>query len=655
MSTMTPPPTTSAPLAGPQTQAAHPGLAALTLAAIGVVYGDIGTSPLYTIKEVFLPATGVALTAANLVGAVSAIFWALMLVVTLKYVLLVLRADNRGEGGVLALTALASQAIAHQPALKHGLLLLGVAGATLFYGDSIITPAISVLGAMEGLTVATPALTRYVLPLSLGVLVGLFLLQRHGTAAVGRWFGPVIVLWFITLAATGLWQISQTPAILAALNPLHAWDFLAHRGWGVLAAVGAIVLALTGAEALYADMGHFGRRPIQWAWCGLVLPALALNYLGQGALLMREPAAIENPFFRLFPPALVLPAVLLATVAAIIASQAVISGAYSLTRQAMQLGFLPRMAVRHTSAQAEGQIYLPAVNWLLLLGVLGVVLGFGSSTALAGAYGIAVTLTMLITTLLSWFVLRRAWAVPAPLALGATTFFLALDALLVAGCASKFFDGGWFPLVVGAVLFGLMWTWQRGRSLLAHSQQRDGLALLPFLDSLHADSLPRSSRTAVYPVADASLVPQALLHNLKHNQVLHARNLVLTVLFHPQPWVAEDQRLDLTDLGHGFWRVLLHFGFMDLPDVPRALAAAASQGLLLEALDTSYFLSRETVLPTTRKAANTAAPADDRSGPTMPATVKRLFAGMTQASGSAAAFFNLPDNAVVELGARVRI
>ena len=625
------------------THNSHPGMAALTLAAIGVVYGDIGTSPLYTIKEVFLPATGVALNAANLVGAISAIFWALMLVVTLKYVLLVLRADNRGEGGVLALTALAAQAVAKQPALQRGLLLLGVAGATLFYGDSIITPAISVLGAMEGLTVATPALTRYVLPLSLVVLVVLFVVQRHGTAAVGRWFGPVIVLWFVTLAATGLWQISREPAILAALNPLRAWDFLSQRGWGVLAAVGAVALALTGAEALYADMGHFGRRPIQWAWCGLVLPALALNDLGQGALLMREPGAIENPFFRLFPAALVLPAVLLATLAAIIASQAVISGAYSLTRQAMQLGFLPRMAVRHTSAQAEGQIYLPAVNWLLLLGVLGAVLGFGSSTALAGAYGIAVTLTMLITTLLSWFVLRRAWALPTPLALAATAFFLAVDGLLAAGCAIKFFDGGWFPLVVGAVLFGLMWTWQRGRSLLALSQRQDGLPLAPFIttlvtDSAAGDGLPRSARTAVYPVADASLVPQALLHKLKHNQVLHARNVVLTVVFHPQPWVADTQRLELHALGHGFWRVLLHFGFMDLPDVPRALAGAASQGLVLDAMETSYFLSRETVLTTANSP-----------------TGMRLFAGMSQATGSAAGFFKLPDNAVVELGARVRL
>ena len=651
---MTTAPQTSAPDAtatttATATPASRQALAAVTLAAIGVVYGDIGTSPLYTIKEVFLPATGVALTPANLIGAVSAIFWALMWVVTLKYVVLVLRADNRGEGGVLALTALAAQAVAHRPALRHALLLLGVAGATLFYGDSIITPAISVLGAMEGLIVVTPVLTPYVLPFSLVVLVGLFLVQRFGTAAVGRWFGPVILLWFVTLAATGGLQILREPAILAALNPLRAWDFLTSRGWGVLAAVGAIVLALTGAEALYADMGHFGRRPIQWAWCGLVLPALALNYLGQGALLIADPKAIENPFFRMFPEPMVLPAVLLATLAAIIASQAVISGAYSLTRQAMQLGFLPRLTVLHTSAQAEGQIYLPAVNTALLLGVLGAVLGFGSASALAGAYGIAVTLTMLITTLLTWFVVRNAWALPAPLAITATALFLALDTLLVAGCAIKFFDGGWFPLAVGGLLFLLMSTWARGRALLLDGLRRDGLALEPFINSLSHETMPRTARTAVYPVADTSMVPQALLHNLKHNQVLHARNLVLTVVFSEQPWVADAERLQIDALGHGFWRLRLFFGFMDNPDVPRALglALAAGHDLQLAPLETSYFLSRETVVPS--------AHVDADAGPSMVMARKKLFATMSQGAGSAAKFFSLPDNAVVELGARVQI
>ena len=637
-----------APLAAGSTSATTPasparqGLAAVTLAAIGVVYGDIGTSPLYTVKEVFQPATGVALNAANLVGAISAIVWALMLVVTLKYVILILRADNRGEGGVLALTALAAQAVAGRPVLRARLLLLGVAGATLFYGDSIITPAISVLGAMEGLTVLTPTLAPFVLPGSIAVLVGLFAVQRFGTAVVGRWFGPVIVGWFVTLAIAGGLQIAAQPAILAALNPLEAWRFLSGRGAHLLPALGAIVLALTGAEALYADLGHFGRKPIQWAWCGLVLPALAINYLGQGALLMADPSAIENPFFRLFPAPLLLPAVVLATLAAIIASQAVISGAFSLTRQAMQLGFLPRLAVHHTSAAAAGQIYMPGVNGALLVGVLAVTLGFGSATALAGAYGIAVTLTMLITTMLTWFVVRASWRLPAALVAPATAFFLLIDALLVAGCAVKFFDGGWFPLAVGATLLLLMSTWAHGRRRLLAGLRADGLALEPFIDSLASESLQRPDRTAIYPVADSSLVPQALLHNLKHNQVLHARNLVLTVVFEERPWVPAAERLTIKPLGHGFWRARISFGFMDLPDVPAALAAlagTAAPGLALEPLATSWFLSRETVVPGTGGAAWRG----------------RLFALMSRSAGSATQFFRLPDNAVVELGTRVQV
>ncbi len=631
--------TASLPAAG--TTAAPQGTAALTLAAIGVVYGDIGTSPLYTVKEIFLPATGVPLDAPHLVGAVSAIVWALMLVVTLKYVILVLRADHHGEGGGLALTALAAQAVAGRPRLRHGLLLLGVAGATLFYGDSIITPAISVLGAVEGLGVITPALTPWVLPASLAVLLGLFLVQRFGTAVVGRWFGPVILLWFATLALAGLVQIARTPAILAALNPLEAWQFLSGRGAHLLPALGAIVLALTGAAALYADLGHFGRKPIQWAWCGLVLPALALNYLGQGALLMDQPAAIDNPFYRLFPDSLLIPALLLATLAAIIASQAVISGAYSMTRQAMQLGFLPRLTVRHTSASAFGQIYMPGVNAALLAGVVAVVLGFGSSSSLAGAYGLAVTLTMLITTVLTWFVVRHGWGLPAAVVAPVTLFFLAVDGLLVAGCAVKLRDGGWVTLALGAVLLLLMTTWARGRARLLGALRQDGLALAPFIASLDAAALPRCERTAIYPVADASLVPQALLHNLKHNQVLHARNLVLTVQFAQRPWVPADQRLQVEVLGPGFWRAQLTFGFMDVPDVPRALATGAWAGLVGDPMATSWFLSRETVVPGTR--------------PGMAGWRQRLFAAMARRAGSAARYFRLPDNAVVELGTRVQL
>lgn len=613
----------------------------MTLGAIGVVYGDIGTSPLYTVKEVFAPHTGVPLDAQHLVGAVSVIFWALMLVVTLKYVILILRADNHGEGGGLALTALAAQAVKHRPRLHHALLLLGVFGATLFYGDSLITPAISVLGAMEGLELLTPALKPYVVPITVAILVGLFVVQRFGTAVVGRFFGPVIVLWFVVLGVTGAIHIAQQPGILAALNPLHAWTFLAERGWHLFAAVGAIVLALTGAEALYADMGHFGRKPIQLAWTGLVLPGLALNYLGQGALLMGDPAAIQNPFYRMFPDAWVLPALVLATLAAIIASQAVISGAYSMTKQAIQLGFLPRMTIRYTSAREMGQIYMPAVNWALLAGVIAAVLFFGSSSALAGAYGIAVTLTMAITTILTYFVVRQGWRLPAPLALGATIFFLLIDTLLVAGCAVKFFDGGWFPLVLGLLLFGVMSTWSRGRALLLQSIRLDGLELQPFIDGLDPRTIHRAERTAVYAVADPTTVPQALLHNLKHNQVLHERNVILTVVFHDIPWVPMSQRVAVKPLGHGFWRVTLNFGFMNTPDVPKALELTQPHGLHIPVFQTSYFLSREAVVPT--------------PGGGMANWRERLFAAMSRNAGGVAEFFRLPNNAVVELGTRVQI
>jgi KUP system potassium uptake protein len=618
------------------------GLAAATLGAIGVVYGDIGTSPLYTIKEVFGPHTGVPLDDAHLIGAVSAIFWALMVVVTLKYVVLVLRADNRGEGGAMALAALASQAVRRRARTRAAVLMLGVAGAALFYGDSVLTPAISVLGAMEGLEVIAPGLKPYVVPASAAILVLLFALQRFGTARVGALFGPIIVLWFATLAITGVLQIAQTPRIMEALNPLQAWHFLTERGAGILLAVGAIVLAITGAEALYADMGHFGRAPIRLAWLGLVFPSLALNYMGQGALLMRDPAALGNPFYRLFPETWLPAALLLATLAAIIASQAVISGAYSVTRQAILLGFLPRLSVRFTSAREAGQIYLPAVNWVLLAGVVGAVFAFGSSSALAGAYGIAVTLTMLITTVLTWFVIRESWRLPLPLALGATGFFLAIDVLLVAGCAAKLFDGGWFTLALGGLMVLVMSTGARGRALLLAGIRKEGLELDAFVRGLRLEGLPRASRTAVYPVADPLTVPQALLHNLKHNQVLHQRNVILNVEFRDVPYVDDAARITVEDLGGGFWRVRAAFGFMQAPDVPHALSLAAAKGLELPVFETSYFLSRESVVPT-----------PDNGG--MAQWRERLFAVMSRGSSGIAGFFRLPDNAVVELGTRVQI
>ena len=616
-------------------------LAALTLGAMGVVYGDIGTSPLYTMKEIFSPSTGIPLDAPHLIGAVSVIFWGLMMVVTLKYVLLILRADNRGEGGIMALTALAAQAAGSTPRKRLVLLLLGVFGAALFYGDSVITPAISVLSAVEGLEVITPVLKPYVLPICATVLVALFAMQRFGTGLVGKLFGPVIFLWFGVLTVVGISEIMQQPGILAALNPLNALEFLVAQGWHVFVAVGAIVLAFTGAEALYADMGHFGKRPIQLAWVGLVLPALAINYMGQGALLMRDPSAVENPFYRLFPSSLLVPAVVLATFATVIASQAVISGAYSMTKQAVQLGLLPRMVVHYTSAKEAGQIYIPEVNWLLLIAVLLAVVGFGSSSAMAAAYGIAVTVTMLITTLLTFFVIRNGWKYPLPLAIAATSVFLALDLLLVVSCAIKFFQGGWFPLALGLAIFIIMATWRRGRELLIESIRHNDPELLPFISALSADSVHRVSRTAVYAVANSGTVPQALMHNLKHNQVLHERNVILTVVFHEVPWIPFEERVQVQALAPGFWRVQVNYGFKNAPDIPKALELCQAQGLAINLFETSYFLSREIIVPT--------------KGSGMANWRESLFAVMSRNSGSVAGFFRLPNNCVVELGTRVQI
>jgi KUP system potassium uptake protein len=618
------------------------GTAALTLAALGVVYGDIGTSPLYTIKEIFSAGTGVPLNPDAIIGAVSIVFWMLMLVVTLKYVTLVLRASNRGEGGIMALLALASQTVAAQPVLRRRLLLMGTFGACLFYGDSVLTPAISVLSAVEGLEVVTPALKPWVLPVAIGILAGLFLVQRWGTAAMGRWFGPVIVLWFAVLAAVGISQIAQTPQILQALDPRYALAFLAARGWGLFIAMGAVVLAVTGAEALYADMGHFGKRPIRIAWTGLVLPALAINYIGQGALLLRDPTAVTNPFYLMFPAGLLLPAVAIATAATIIASQAVISGAYSLTQQAIQLGFLPRMQIVHTSAHEKGQIYMPAVNWLLLVSVVLACVGFGNSSAMASAYGIAVTATMLITTVLTYFVVRRAWHFPRWISVGATTFFIALDALLVASCSVKIVEGGWFPLVLAGAVLLVMLTWARGRELLFESLRSDQLTLGDFVSGLSAGGpLMRAPRTAVFLSSQPDIVPQALLHNMKHNCVLHERNVVLTVRFHEVPWIEARERVTVESVGPGFWRVTADFGFMDEPDIPRALALCAPHGLAIEPFTTSYFLSRETVVHTGKHV--------------MARWREHLFDAMSRNAGRAADYFRLPHNSVIELGSRVQL
>ncbi|HEY9025327.1 MAG TPA: potassium transporter Kup [Burkholderiaceae bacterium] len=619
------------------------GLAAMTLGALGVVYGDIGTSPLYTLHEIFVPVSGVGvpLDAQHIVGAVSTIFWGLMLVVTLKYVILILRADNNGEGGAMALTALAAHAAGGTPRRRTLIMLVGMFGATLFFGDSVITPAVTVMGAVEGLEVVTPALQAYIVPLSVLILVVLFSAQRFGTGAFGKAFGPILVVWFGLLAVVGALHISQAPQILYALNPLYAVEFLLDRGWHVLAALGAIVLALTGAEALYADMGHFGKTPIRLAWSALVLPALALNYMGQGALLIHDPTAIENPFFRLFPSTWVLPMVAFAAVAAVIASQAVISGAFSMTKQAIQLGFLPRMEVVYTSVKEAGQIYLPRVNWVLMVAVVCAVIGFGSVSRLTAAYGIAVTVTMLIDTVLTYFVVRYGWGFPLWIALGATGFFAVMDGLLVAACSLKFLHGGWFPLLLALAMFAIMSTWKRGRELLLESIRRDDPDLIPFITALAEDDITRTPRTAVFTVANVGTVPQALLHNLKHNQVLHETNVILTVKFHEVPWIPFADRVQVEPLARGFWRVTVNYGFKNTPDIPQALTLCRSHGLDVDEFTTSYFLSREVVVPT--------------RGDGMAHWRERLFAAMTRNAGSVVEFFRLPNNSVIELGTRVQI
>lgn len=625
----------------PKVTAHQQSLAALSLGALGVVYGDIGTSPLYTVKELFSPGHGVAVTTPDVTGAISAIVWLLILVVSLKYALIVLRAGNQGEGGALALTALASSATAHKPRLQALILMLGLFGATLFYGDSLITPAISVLGAVEGLEIITPSLEPVVIPAALMILGGLFALQRQGTKVVGRLFGPVVLLWFLLLAASGLWHIVQYPPILHALNPIYAIQFVQHQGAHLLVPLGAIVLAVTGAEALYADMGHFGPKPIRWAWSFVVLPALAINYMGQGALLLQDPAAVNNPFYNLFSADLLWPVLGLATLAAIIASQAVISGAFSMTRQAVQLGFLPRMRCLHTSAAESGQIFMPAVNVMLLIGVVAAVLIFGSSSALASAYGIAVTLTMVITTLLLIVVALLIWRLP-PIWVGLVgCVFLLLDGGLFASCAVKLLDGGYFPLALGLLLFCLMSTWRRGRSLVMQALGTDGIPLEDFVQDLDVNSLPHANRIAVYAVADSRFVPQALLHNLKHNQVLHRRNLIVNVRFAQAPWVPEQERTIIELLGKEFWRITFTYGYMEVPDMPRALAACQQYGLAVPLFETSYFLSRETIVSV--------------PGGGMARWRELLFAAMNRNASGVVEFFCLPDNAVVELGTRLQI
>lgn len=615
--------------------------AALTLAALGIVYGDIGTSPLYAVKETFASGHGIPLETETILGGISAILWALMLVVSLKYVLLIMRAHNKGEGGIMALLVLASSACRNNPRQYAAILFAGLAGAALFYGDAVLTPAISVLSAVEGLEIGTTALKPYVLPVAIGVLIVLFSFQRFGTARVGALFGPIVILWFIALGAAGIHGIVQVPLILEALNPAHGLAFVTQHGFASFVVLGAVLLAFTGAEALYADMGHFGKESIRIAWFSLVFPALALNYLGQGALLMVNPGAVENPFYLLYPQWALYPMVALATAATVIASQATISGAYSLTRQAIQLGYLPRMRVLHTSAKEAGQIYMPAVNWILLVVVLAAVIGFGSSSSLASAYGVAVTGTMLVTTFLTFFVIRKSWGYNLALSLAATGFFIVIDFAFFSSSLLKVAGGGWFPLALGAVMFMLMLTWRRGRRILAERLHSSAIPVQEFLASLFKYPPHRVPGTAVFMVADADAVPHALLHNLSHNKVLHERVVILTAVVEDVPWVPFNERIAVEPLGNGCWRVRVRFGFKNRTNVPQALALCGEHGLAFEAMETSYFLSRETLVSVT--------------GGGMAQWRERVFSTMALNASSVVEYFHLPANRVIELGTQIEI
>jgi KUP system potassium uptake protein len=616
-------------------------LATLSLAALGIVYGDIGTSPLYAVRESFLPSHGIALTVDNILGVLSLIVWSLLLIISVKYLGFILRADNRGEGGILALASLATPMGVKQSRGRPAIIALGLFGTALLYGDGAITPAISVLSAVEGLEVATPLFQPYILPITITILVLLFVVQRHGTAGIGRVFGPVTLLWFGTLAALGVAQIVQEPQVLAAMAPTHALRFLAQNGWHGFVVLGSVFLVVTGGEALYADMGHFGRRPIRLAWFLVVLPALLLNYLGQGALLVRQPDAIAHPFYRMVPAWALYPVVGIATAATVIASQALISGAFSLTMQAVQLGYLPRVTIEHTSERERGQIYIPGVNWLLMLACIGLVVGFGSSSALAAAYGVAVTTTMVITTVLFFVVTRERWNWSWPAAVGITAAFLVIDVAFWGANLVKIPHGGWFPLVLGALMYGIMATWRRGRRALTERVSSGLMPMDVFLESIARARPHRVRGTSVFMYGDPSATPPALLHNLKHNQVLHERVIFLTVETKDVPYVLPDERASHDDLGDGFHRVRLGFGFREEPDVPEGLKTLARSDLTFKHLETTYFLGRETLVPSRT--------------PAMPKVGRHLFAVMSRNERTASSFFCLPPNRVVELGAQIEL
>jgi len=615
-------------------------VAGLTLGALGVVYGDIGTSPLYALKEVFH--TGhLPVTAGNVFGVLSLIFWTITVIVSIKYVLLILRADNNGEGGLIAMLALATTAVKDRPRLRSVLMVVGMFGTAVFYGDGVITPAVTVVGAMEGLKVIAPASERFIVPLSLLVITGLFAVQRFGTAGIGRAFGPLTLTWFIVLVLLGLPHVMANPAVLEAVNPLHALRFIVQNPGVAFVMLGAAVLVVTGGEALYADLGHFGKLPIRIAWYAVVMPALVINYFGQGAPLLSNPQAIENPFYLMAPGWAQLPLLVLATVAAAVASQALISAAFSVTKQAIQLGLLPRLRIKHTSVRDTGQIYVPFVNWSLYVFIVLAVALFESSSNLTNAYGIAVTMDMTITTVMTFFVIRYGWRYPLALCVLATGFFFVIDVLFFASTALKMLRGGWFPVAIGIGMFTLMLTWKQGRAILSAHLRDEAIDLKSFLEAVFVSPPVRVTGTAVFLVGEPGLTPNAMMHNLKHNKVLHEQNLFVHVKHHEVPWIGFNKRIEIEPLGHNCWAVTLNFGFKNDPDVPEALKLLEGRGVHLEDMETSYFLSRDMVIPT--------------FGHGMAMWREKLFASMHRNAAAAADFLNLPSNRVVELGAKVEI
>ncbi|MBS0556583.1 MAG: potassium transporter Kup [Proteobacteria bacterium] len=623
-----------------QSEPTRRALAGLALGTLGVVYGDIGTSPLYTVQATF-GAQGIAPTPDNVFGVLSLVFWSLILVVSVKYAGFIMRADNKGEGGIMALTALAQRSVRNSIRARWWIAILGLFGAALFFGDGVITPAMTVLSAVEGVEVAAPHLQPWLVPLAALIIVGLFYFQSKGTGRVGAVFGPIMTVWFLTIAVLGVMQIVQHPLVLRALSPHYAIEFFVRNGWIAFFALGSVVLCITGAEALYADMGHFGRKPIRLSWFGYVLPALVLNYFGQGALLISDPTAAANPFYLLVPPPLLYPMIGLATIAAVIASQAVISGAFSVAREAIQLGYLPRMEIRHTSTQTIGQIYLPWINRLLLVLILVVVLGFRSSANLAAAYGIAVVGTMTIDSILVLFVFHNLWRWPWWRVAVVGGLFLIVDLAFLGGNVDKIETGGWLPLVLGVIVFTIMSTWRRGRDLVLRELKQGGLALEPFIESLAEHPPLRVPGTAVFLTANINAVPSALLHNLKHNKVLHERNVLLTVETLESPVAEFSERTEITALGHDFFRLTLRFGFAEDPDIPNALSSCAAKGIGFDLMDTTFFVSRESIVAT------------DRAG--MPLWRDKLFAFLARNANPATAFFRIPGNRLIELGTQVEI